>query len=155
MLPTASTLQCGGHHCENLSAIIFFFFFFNLSSCCSSILRSPRPLHPSVFVESQLSKAWCMLCWNVLVRSPDFLSSPISSLHQLFFFLPSIPVLVYPSFPLHPHPSISCCLSSEAHCLCFAVRANCIDDLLLRLDPSFPKWSIDKYSLFSPSCLAF
>lgn len=102
--------------------------------------HSPRTPSTYPFL-SGLNPSKLGACCAVLRRVGEesiFLIFPTYSLQSTSLFLSlSIPLLVYPSFSPCSHPSTSCCLSSEAHCLSAAVSANCIDDLLLHLDLSF------------------
>lgn len=144
------SLLCGGYLCKELSLIICF-----VLSCASSFIAHHAvrsSLTPSRY------KACCMLCyvetwwWEVLIplipRSRLLFFSPpliffsiVSLIFSAFLFLFWYALLFSP----HSHPSMSCCLSSEVHCLRFTVWANRRDDLLPHFYLSCPNWTTEEF----------
>lgn len=105
------------------------------------------------------SSAWCKLSRTGGSRPGVLISlSP----HLLLLFTYQLSYFLYLFIPAlldapYSHPSVSCCLSSEALGLGFAAQANCEDDSPLYLHLSFPKWSTEEFSvsLLTPQCLGF
>lgn len=90
-----------------------------------------------------------------------FFFSIVSLIFSAFLFLFWFALLFSP----HSHPSMSCCLSSEVHCLRFAVWANRRDDLLPHFYLSCPNWTTEEFlvtlfllsycTFLEPSILSF
>lgn len=119
----------------------------------------PPPLVPSAnpFLSSLDSLKSGACCAGLERGAEESWFSPISSLHStLLFFFPLTCLFLY-ILPFFSLSSLHLLLYQLS--LRFAVRANCIDDLLLCLYLSFPKWKAltNFQPLFFPpaSCLTF